>query len=244
MQPLAKYLFLSLFLVLVFSGAHAQAPVPDADLNAFYDQLNAYQTARYQPLADLEQLRLPADFSGADLQALHLGERQIVRIDLVYSAFRLNPAFSQRQLNLSRIRNLAGLLPGLLQDETVTWTLVEQTGCTSPAACHDFFHGFVVYADRRYTAATSKADIDSLTRRLNTLTKKLAKTKPTRKAPGKRVACNFPWSRYTVRQMARRVSRAYSCKRREKQIVKFEMTVDRKGNTLGVALTPTSTPLC
>ena len=133
-----------IILLLTTRAAYAQTALPETELNTFYDQLNTYRTARYQPLPDLEALQLPSTFSGADLQALHLSDRHIVRVDLVYTAFRLNPTFNQRQLNLSRIRNLAAGVPGLLQDESVTWTLVEQTGCNSPAECKPFFHGFVV----------------------------------------------------------------------------------------------------
>ncbi|TGE13462.1 hypothetical protein, partial [Hymenobacter elongatus] len=232
----------SLLLLLSTRTAQAQAPLPEAELNTFYDQLNAYRTARYAPLPDLEALQLPSTFSGADLRALRLAERHIMRVDLVYTAFRLNPAFNQRQLNLSRIRNLAAGLPGLLQDESITWTLVEQTGCASPTACQPFFHGFVVYVARHATAATSRADLDSLTRKLRLLEKK--RPKSAKKAPGKKVACNLPYTRFTNRQMARNLRGAYRCAERTAQIVKFELTVDAHGTTQSVRVQPTGKPLC
>ncbi|UOQ53685.1 hypothetical protein [Hymenobacter cellulosivorans] len=221
----------------------AQTAPSGSDLNAFYDQLNAYRTAQYQPLPDLETLRLPSSFSGADLRALRLQDRHIVRIDLVYTAFRLNPTFDQRQLNLSRIRNLANSVPGLLEDESITWTLVEQTGCNSPSACQPFFHGFVVYVAKHYTAASSRAEVDSLTRKLRLLEKKKPKT--AKKSQGKKVACNLPFSRYTVRQMARHLHRTYKCTQREPQIVRFQLLVDAKGNTRKVRVQPTTgAPFC
>jgi len=228
-------------LLLLTLGARAQTP-DAADLDAFYDQLNAYRTARYQPLPDLEALQLPSTFSGADLRALNLQSRHIVRIDLVYTAFRLNPAFNQRQLNLSRLRNLAAGVPGLLQDESVTWTLVEQTGCNSPAECQPFFHGFVVYVARHATAATSRADLDSLTRKLRRLEKTLPKKRKSTK--GKKVACNLPPTRYTTRQMARRLRRAYHCPERTPQIVKFRMTVNARGTVRSVQVLSARGPLC
>jgi hypothetical protein len=209
--------------------------------SSFYDQLNAYRTARYQPLPDLEALLLPSTFSGADLRALNLQSRHIVRVDLVYTAFRLNPTFNQRQLNLSRIRNLAAGVPGLLQDEAVTWTLVEQTGCNSPTECQPFFHGFVVYVARHATAASSRADLDSLTRKLRLLDKKLPKKKKTQ---GKKVACNLPNSRFTVREMARQLRRHYQCAERTPQLVRFELTVDERGTTQRVQLQASRAPLC
>ena len=207
------------FILLLSAFARAQAPLPEAALSAFYDQLNAYRTARYQQLPDLEALQLPAAFSGAELTALRLHERHIVRIDLVYTAFKLNPAFNQRQLNLSRIRNLAAAVPGLLDDESVTWTLVEQTGCTSAAGCQPFFHGFVVYVARHATAATMRADLDSLTRKLRLLAKK--RPKASKKSPGKKVACNLPGTRLSNRQMARTLRRHYQCPQRGAQLVQF-----------------------
>jgi hypothetical protein len=237
-----KALSISFILFLAISVGHAQSTPSEAELTAFYDQLNAYRTARYQPLPDLEVLELPATFSGADVQALHLNERHIVRIDLVYTAFRLNPSFNQRQLNLSRIRNLASVVPGLLHDESVTWTLVEQTGCNSPTACQPFFHGFVVYVAKHYTAATSRAEVDSLTRKLRLLEKKHPKT--AKKAPGKKVACNLPFSRFTIRDMARNFRRAYDCPQRTPQVVKFQLTVDASGKTQTVQVQPTAKPLC
>lgn len=235
--------FLSGFIFLLFSSASlAQTASPETELTTFYDQLNAYRTARYQPLPDLEALQLPSTFSGADLKALRLQERHIVRVDLVYTAFRLNPTFNQRQLNLSRIRNLAAGLPGLLQDESVTWTLVEQTGCNSPTECQPFFHGFVVYVAPHATAATSRADLDSLTRKLRLLEKK--RPKAAKKSQGKAVACNLPMSRFTNREMARNLSRAYKCPQRTPQIVKFQLTVDASGNTQTVKVQPTGKPFC
>lgn len=229
-------------LLLLFGTTHAQTAPPEPDLTAFYDQLNAYRTARYQPLPDLEALQLPSTFSGAELKALRLQDRHIVRIDLVYTAFKLNPTFNQRQLNLSRIRNLAAAVPGLLQDESVTWTLVEQTGCTSPSECQPFFHGFMVYVAPHATAATSRADLDSLTRKLRLLEKKLGKKrKPT---PGKAVACNLPAGRFTNRQMARSLRRLYKCPQREAQVVKFQLTVDARGTIRTVQVLPTARPVC
>ncbi|RPD49632.1 VWA domain-containing protein [Hymenobacter sediminis] len=231
-----------IILLLATSAARAQSPTPEAELNTFYDQLNAYRTERYYPLPELEALRLPSTFSGADLRALHLQDRHIVRVDLVYTAFRLNPAFNQRQLNLSRIRNLAAGVPGLLQDESVTWTLVEQTGCNSPAECQPFFHGFVVYVARHATAATSRADLDSLTRKLRILEKK--RPKAAKKTQGRQVACNLPSSRFSSRDMARNLRRNYKCPQREPQIVRFQLTVDARGTTQSVQVRPTGKALC
>ncbi|UOQ72859.1 hypothetical protein [Hymenobacter cellulosilyticus] len=53
-----------LLLLLLSSTARAQTTPTEPELNTFYDQLNAYRTTQYQPLPDLEALRLPSSFSG------------------------------------------------------------------------------------------------------------------------------------------------------------------------------------
>jgi hypothetical protein len=238
----ARVVLTAFFLLLLAGFAQAQAPLPAADLDTFYDRLNAYRMARYQQLPDLEAIQLPATFSGTELKALRLKERHIVRIDLVYTAFKLKAGFNQRQLNLSRIRNLAAEVPGLLQDESVMWTLVEQTGCNSPAECQPFFHGFVVYVARHATAATMRADLDSLTRKLRLLDKKHPKAR--KKPPGKKVACNLPGTRFSNRQMARTLRRNYHCPQRGAQQVPFQLAIGADGTTQSVQVLPPGKPLC
>jgi hypothetical protein len=194
-----KHVLLLLFLLLGGVGA-AQPRVPSQqELEAFYDQINAYQVRKYRPERGYELHTLRSNFSAEELAALRLGNRQLVRVDLVYSAFRLDPAFSQRQLNLGRIRNLTARLPGILANPAIAWNLVEQTGCTSPETCRDYFHGFVLYIEKRYTAADTKREADSLARTLDARLKKFDKLRAARKSRGKPIACNYPPSRYSLK---------------------------------------------
>ena len=121
-----KNCLLSLLLALLAFAAPAQpGGASSRELEAFYDQLNAYPVPRYKPTrAGYQLLTLPSNFSNEELAALHVGDKQLVRIDLVYTAYRLDPKFNQRQLNLGRIRNLAARLPGILENEALTWNLV------------------------------------------------------------------------------------------------------------------------
>lgn len=239
-----KYLLL-LFLLLAAGAGRAQTTPPTAgSLEAFYDGLDAYQTPRYRPEPGLEVLRLPSNFSNEDLAALHLGERQLVRVDLVYTAFRLDPKFSQRQLNLGRLRNLAARIPGILENESLSWSLVEQTGCNSPAGCQEYFHGFVLYLEKRYLAADTRREADTLVAKLDSRTKKLARAREARKKRGKPIPCAYPQSYYKLRKINRRLRRAFRCPDQLNQTVRFRAEADATGRIRSVSILGDSTLPC
>ncbi|WP_133256984.1 hypothetical protein [Hymenobacter edaphi] len=233
------------FLLLLFglltlgaAPARAQQPTPTRVIEALYDQLSAYQLKRYQPDSGYQLLTLPSTFSGPELAALRLRERQLVRVDLVYSAYRFDPKFSQRQLNLDRLRNLDERLPGLLQDPAITWNLIEQTGCTTPDECQQYFHGFVLYIEKRYTRADTKAEIGRLAARLNATEKKIERIRAVRKSPGKPLACGYPHVEDKLRKLTKRIKKAYDCtqKDRRPRTVTFQAEVSRQGKVLSVRL--------
>jgi hypothetical protein len=232
-------LFLLLLLLGWQSGRAQDAP---RSLEALYDGLSAYQVTRYLPDSGYQLLTLPSTFSGPELAALRLRERQLVRIDLVYSAYRLDPKFSQRQLNLDRLRNLEALLPGVLRDEAITWNLIEQTGCRSPGQCEGYFHGFVLYVEKRYTKADARVEIDRLTAQLDAVTKKVERIRGFRKTPGRPLGCAYPRSHYKLRQLGRRVKRGFDCAAMDKtpRTVAFRAEVDRRGVVQHAQLLPDS----
>lgn len=225
-------------LLLTARPARAQQPTPTRVIEALYDQLSAYQVRRYQPDSGYQLLTLPSTFSGPELAALRLRERQLVRVDLVYSAYRLDPKFSQRQLNLDRLRNLDERLPGILQDETISWNLIEQTGCNTPEQCQDYFHGFVLYIEKRYTKADTKVEIGRLMARLNATEKKIEKLRTVRKSPGRPLACGYPHVEDKLRKLTKRIKKAYDCTQKDKRarVVTFRAEVDRRGQVQRVTL--------
>ncbi|RTQ49771.1 hypothetical protein EJV47_13260 [Hymenobacter gummosus] len=237
MRPLLLLLLLSL---LALPG-RAQAPVSERALESFYDQLSAYQLSRYRPDSGYQILTLPSTFSGPELAALKLRERQLVRVDLVYSAYRFDPKFDQRQLNLGRLRNLENLMPGILRDETLSWNLIEQTGCNSPAECEGYFHGFVLYIEKRYTKADSRGEVARLTALLSAADKKIDKVRTLRKKPGVPLSCSYPRSYYKLRQLARRIRKGYRCPDKAAQTVAFRADVTQTGALQTVQLLPDST---
>jgi hypothetical protein len=221
-----KYSLLLLLFLLAYVGAAQPGP---RELEAFYDQLNAYPMAKYRPERGYQLLLLRSNFSEEDLTALRLKGKQLVRVDMVYTAFRLDPGFSQRQLNLSRLRNLAARLPGILENEALSWHLVEQTGCNSPGQCQDFFHGFVLYIEKSYSAADTRREADSLTRVLDIRLRKLDKVRAARKNRGKPIACDYPPSRYPLKEVSKRLKRAYAYKDKQARMVEFRAEVDKTG---------------
>ncbi|GAA4348971.1 hypothetical protein GCM10023185_05390 [Hymenobacter saemangeumensis] len=229
-----KHFLLLLLLGLAYAGVAQPGAAPE--LEAFYDKLNAYPVPRYRPTAGYQRLTLPSNFSNEQLAALQVADKQLVRVDLVYTAYRLDPKFNQRQLNLGRIRNLAAKLPGVLENEAITWNLVEQTGCSSPEQCQDFFHGFVLYFEKRYTATDSRREADSLKRILEARTKKIDKLRAARTTRGRPIPCEYPRSHYKLRQVARRIRRGYDCEQKQAQTVEFRADVDRRGRIQRVEL--------
>ena len=236
-----KYLLLVFFL----AALPARSQSLQDGLEAFYDQLNAYQIPRYAPDTTRPRLLLPGDFNSQQLQNLHLNDREVVRVDLVYSAFRLNPTFNQRQLNLGRLRALLAQLPALATHPALTWNLVEQTGCTSPAECQEYFHGFVLYTATRRTKADAQAEADTLRRRLARLPappKTAAKTAhPLTKSPPHRITktavrCAYPVSRFSLDELTKRLKHAYDCRSKVAQTLAFRAEADAKGRVLRVEI--------
>jgi hypothetical protein len=233
-------LLLLLLLTLLARPGRAQTPVSERVLESFYDQLSAYQLSRYRPDSGYQILTLPSTFSGPELAALKLRERQLVRVDLVYSAYRFDPAFDQRQLNLARLRNLETRMPGIIRDESLSWNLIEQTGCQSPTACEGYFHGFVLYIEKRYTKAESRGEVARLDALLAAADKKIEKVRTIRKTPGVPLSCSYPRSYYKLRPLARRIRKGYRCPTKAEQTVAFRAEVDRTGALRSVRLLPDS----
>ena len=226
---------------LLLLGAHFAGlaqPVSPRRLEEFYDRLGTYQTAKYRPERGYELLTLRSNFSTDELTALRLGKRQLVRVDLVYTAFRLDPTFGQRQLNLGRFRNLATQIPGILDNPALSWRLVEQTGCPSANTCEGYFHGFVLYIEKRYTAADTRAEADKLLAMLEARTKTFDKLRTARKDKGKPIACNYPQSRYTLKDLTKRLKRTYRPPGKEAQTLPFRAEIDHTGAVQRVVIPP------
>lgn len=83
----------------------------------------------------------------------------ILRVELVYTAYKAESSFDQVALNKDRLARLQSILPELFEIVMIDWRLVEQTGCNSPETCQDFFHGFVLTARPIATEAEMEKEI-------------------------------------------------------------------------------------
>lgn len=70
---------------------------------------------------------------------------RIQSISLAYSRYRLSESFDQKSLNLKRMGELYDEIPGLRKRDDIKWYWFEQTGCSSPEACKNVFHGFIIF---------------------------------------------------------------------------------------------------
>jgi hypothetical protein len=83
----------------------------------------------------------------------------ILKVELVYTAYRSEASFDQNALNKKRLLSLKAQIPKLFSDYSIEWKLVEQTGCNSPATCNELFHGFIVTTRAPYTDEDMKEEL-------------------------------------------------------------------------------------
>ncbi|MBL7926298.1 MAG: TonB family protein [Bacteroidia bacterium] len=67
----------------------------------------------------------------------------IYRIDLVYTTYKLSPAFNQKELNRERLQALQKYAPHLFKDNLITWGQIAITGAQNVAQGQQMFHGFI-----------------------------------------------------------------------------------------------------
>lgn len=84
----------------------------------------------------------------------------ILKVELVYTSFKQNEDFNQKQLNKNRLLSLMNIFPELFKSDIIEWGLLEQTGCTSSKTGRDFFHGFIISYRPISTKETSESEID------------------------------------------------------------------------------------
>ena len=86
-------------------------------------------------------------------------EATVLKVELVYTAYRSEASFDQNALNEKRLLSLQAQIPSLFSDYSIEWKLVEQTGCNSPATCNKLFHGFIVTTRAPYTEEDMKEEM-------------------------------------------------------------------------------------
>lgn len=87
----------------------------------------------------------PIDTNGISNWILNYNTTEI---ELIYTRYKLDPGFSQRELNRRRILNLLRVLPEI-PGQNIRLKLIEQTGCISKENGPGYFHGFRLTGEKR-----------------------------------------------------------------------------------------------
>lgn len=141
---------LLLFLSFITNVVQAQS-VPErieAILNSRPRTMPKYGTA---PKPNV--LYLKSDFNNSlfedKAQLESLKDKEILRVELVYTTYKKNEEFDQRALNKKRLEKLYATVPELATQQGVDFILIAQTACTSPEEGKNYFHGVVItYRDK------------------------------------------------------------------------------------------------
>lgn len=153
--------FLSIFLP--FTPGYSQNQAVQRILS-----IEPQRVQQIQPQNDANSVIIPSSFSEASLQKTNiLSSGDLETVYYIYTDYRQNPSFDQKQLNRERIERLAKQLPEVVDNRIVQWKIIEQTGCTSAEMGESFFHGFVLVYRPRPSEESRSAEIANLEAFLN-----------------------------------------------------------------------------
>ena len=108
-----------------------------------YDRAQKITTNRY--VIEEDQISIDMSFgqatmiNEATLQSIM--NSNVRRVDLVFSNFPEGKSFEN--LNINRLNNLRQRIPSLFETDSIKWTLVRQTDCTTKSQAEELFHGLV-----------------------------------------------------------------------------------------------------
>ncbi|MFB6258593.1 MAG: energy transducer TonB, partial [Flavobacteriales bacterium] len=101
---------------------------------------------RIKVIPSKNKVFLPNKFGSHELKKLErlekLKGRVVLGVDFVYTSYAEASSFDQRELNRKRLEELQEKLPRLVEEPTIEWRKVIQTGASSPEEGRDYFHGF------------------------------------------------------------------------------------------------------
>lgn len=126
-------------------------------------RLKAVETQTRSPIKENREFFIQTPFAkpliidDAHLQAIK--DATVLRVELVYTAFSSEESFDQIALNTKRLNAFESKLPELFTNPVIEWRLIEQTGCNSPAACDQLFHGFIITARPKFTAEKTEEEV-------------------------------------------------------------------------------------
>lgn len=103
------------------------------------------QTEVIHPKDSPTMTTLPSIFAEeiVESSADEYADLTIIKVYYIYTQYRQNANFRQKELDRNRFLALQKRFPEIIDDPYVEWQLIEQTGCTDYSQGNDFFHGFV-----------------------------------------------------------------------------------------------------
>lgn len=104
---------------------------------------------------------LPMTFNSAvsTEKIRRISANAVQSVSLVYTRFKLNETFNQLELNAKRTYELFNQIPSLKGKPEIQWYWVEQTGCSSPGECQEYFHGFVIVLKPKEEMMKARAEV-------------------------------------------------------------------------------------
>ena len=103
------------------------------------------QIGQVTPSKEPNTVIIPSSFSQESIQTVSSKPKGTLNtVYYIYTAYRQNESFNQKQLNEKRIRKLLNAVPELAKNPYIEWKVIEQTACTSAEEGRSFFHGFVL----------------------------------------------------------------------------------------------------
>src|SRR5689334_4016333 len=89
-------------------------------------------------------------------------DKAVIKIELVYSTYRLSSSFNQPELNRKRLESLKKLSPDLFNTSVVEWKFIGQTKAKTDEEAKKLFHGFVITFIPLPDKALSKSEVTYL----------------------------------------------------------------------------------
>jgi hypothetical protein len=105
-------------------------------------------------------------------QKRQLSEKAIVKLELVYTKYRTSSAFSQKNLNTNRLKELNRLAPSIFKNRFWDFQLTSQTKASTREAGKNLFHGFIITFRPSSTKTTLKQEANYLNNLVAAILKK------------------------------------------------------------------------
>ncbi len=139
-----RILFFTLLFGLLSSFTNGQEVSREKLLKRKPSTTTKYDSSTHQA----NQYFLTMDFAAAKIlnskEHLAFMDKQVERVELYYTDFRLSDSFQQSKLNGKRLEELERLIPNIYTQSGIHWRFVVQTGAKNEEVAKTYFHGFVI----------------------------------------------------------------------------------------------------